>query len=258
MKVSICAIAKCENNYINDWVNYHLNLGVDNIFIFDNNDPSYERVESKISIKTGKVYIIKIPYLKGFQTKIYNKFYSKSTDDWILFIDIDEYVVLNKWKNIKDFLNDNIFSSCNVIRLNWRMFGDDDKISRPMIHPVNEEITTRIAGHKYESHGKEIIRGNLSGINIVSSHYCLINNKLPKQIMPDGKETIGKVGGLRDCSDAYINHYMTKTLSEFIAQKIERKTDAGFPDRVIDLEYYWDINKKTPEKLKYLKDKGIK
>ena len=55
--------------------------------------------------------------------------------------------------------------------------------------------------------------------------------------MPDGKETLGKVGDLHKCNEAYINHYMTKTLSEFVNQKLSR-TDACFKDRKLDMSYY--------------------
>lgn len=256
--IAICAVAKCENDYINDWVNYHLNIGVNSIFIFDNNDRNYEPVESRIKINSGKVYVLKVPGERGgFQTKFYNWFYNKYKDDfgWIIFIDIDEYIVLNKWKTINEFLLS--FKDYPVIRLNWHLFGDDELISRDTSIPVNEFFTKRSKNKSLETHGKEIIKGGQSNVNIVSSHYCLINNFLPKQIMPDCKETYGKVGGLRNCEEAYINHYMTKTLDEFINQKLKRRTDAGFPDRIIDFDYYWDINQKTEDKLKYLSDKGL-
>ena len=37
----ICAIAKNENKYINDWCHHHINLIFDNIYIFYNNDNFY-------------------------------------------------------------------------------------------------------------------------------------------------------------------------------------------------------------------------
>ena len=49
---------------------------------------------------------------------------------------------------------------------------------------------------------------------------------------------------------------MTKTISEFVKQKMNR-TDAVFGNRILDLNYFWRINKKTDEKLKYLKDMGL-
>ena len=107
--------------------------------------------------------------------------------------------------------------------------------------------------------GKEFVRGGLEGVNICSCHYCRINRVMPRQVMPDGKPTRGKGSqlkgdlGLHNCEEAYINHYKTKTLSEFINQKMARGTDAVFIDRKIDFDYYWELNKKTPEKLEYIR-----
>ena len=47
---------------------------------------------------------------------------------------------------------------------------------------------------------------------------------------------------------------MTKSLSEFCNQKLKR-TDAVFAD-TLTLNYFWRINKKTPEKLAWLKEHG--
>lgn len=37
MKVALCCIARLENKYIKEWVDYYLNLSIDTIFIYDNN-----------------------------------------------------------------------------------------------------------------------------------------------------------------------------------------------------------------------------
>ena len=34
MKVGIAAIAKNEDNYIDEWIKYHLKLGIDQIMVF--------------------------------------------------------------------------------------------------------------------------------------------------------------------------------------------------------------------------------
>lgn len=36
MKKAICAIAKNEDKYIDEWAEYHFKLGIDDIFIFQN------------------------------------------------------------------------------------------------------------------------------------------------------------------------------------------------------------------------------
>ena len=253
MRVIICAIAKCENEYINDWVNWHLDLGFDEIYLYDNNDADYEPIETRIE-KIDKVHIIKIPGAKKFQLETYDNFYRQHNKefDWCAFIDIDEFIILNKWNNIKELLGSDLCTNYNVFRLNWHMYGDDEKITRDISVPVYDGITQRVKGHRCEFYGKEIVRGGVENVKIVSTHYCLINGVLPPQIMADGIPTTGKIFYLHDCKEAYINHYMTKTLQEFIDQKLARKTDAAFPDRVIDFEYFWIVNKKTPEKLRYI------
>ena len=110
--------------------------------------------------------------------------------------------------------------------------------------------------HKFSQGGKHLVRGKLDGV-LPSGHCSKINGNIPNQINPDG--IIGKwwINGLPDSVSAHINHYRTKTLSEFINQKIQRG-DVVFENKRLNLNYFWECNTKTPEKLKYLKDKGIK
>ena len=44
----------------------------------------------------------------------YNKLF-----DWLIFYDIDEYIHLTNYKNIKDFLNEKKFDNCKKIYLKW-------------------------------------------------------------------------------------------------------------------------------------------
>jgi ABC-type branched-subunit amino acid transport system substrate-binding protein len=48
-KVALCAIAKNENLYIREWVNWYKKLGVSKIFLYDNNDIDGEHFEDVIS-----------------------------------------------------------------------------------------------------------------------------------------------------------------------------------------------------------------
>lgn len=37
IKIALCCIVKDENEYIDEWVNHHKNIGFDQIIIYDNN-----------------------------------------------------------------------------------------------------------------------------------------------------------------------------------------------------------------------------
>ncbi|MBO6272267.1 glycosyltransferase family 92 protein [bacterium] len=58
-KVLLCCIAKMENNYIREFVEYYKRIGFDNICLYDNNDVNGEHFEAVIDdyIKSGFVII---------------------------------------------------------------------------------------------------------------------------------------------------------------------------------------------------------
>lgn len=255
----ICCIAKNENNYINDWINWHINLGFNHIFIYDNNDLNYEPIESRIEL-LDKVTIYKVPGREkdNIQKYYYNKFYQehKNEFDWCAFIDCDEFVELTKWNNINEFLNDKKFNDYQVIRLNMRLYGDDDKVTRDITIPVYKDIKIWLKDHSYNTGGKSIIRGHIDDLLIDSSHYPLISGNVPNQINPDGIKGKWMRNGLPDSSSAHLNHYRTKTISEFIDQKFYRG-DAVNTKWKCDLKYFWAQNKKTKDKLDYIQSKGL-
>ena len=104
-----------------------------------------------------------------------------------------------------------------------------------------------------------IVKGNLPNVVIESPHFASFkrrDNVIPS-VLPSGRPCYSKVAIREDYSKetVFFNHYMTKSLEEFINQKMNR-TDAVFGDLTLKLDYYWRINKKTEEKLNYLKEKG--
>ena len=109
-----------------------------------------------------------------------------------------------------------------------------------------------------EIQGKALVRGCLSNVVIRSPHFASFeyrDNLIPS-VLPSGRPCYSKVAINENYSHekVYLNHYMTKSLSEFIDQKMNR-TDAVYGDN-IPLDYYWRINKKTQDKLNWLKEKG--
>ena len=54
-KICLCTVAKEENIYIREFIEYYKNYGIDKIFIYDNNDKNGEKFEDVINV----FYIIK-------------------------------------------------------------------------------------------------------------------------------------------------------------------------------------------------------
>ena len=272
MRVWVCAIAKNEHLYINDWVKHYVKLGVDTICLYDNDDISSPHIADYIDKDLrNKVKIIDIRGRKEhhLQHRVYTEFYRENREqfDWCLFVDIDEYL----WgvSNIKNWLSNPKYKNAFQIRIKWKLFGDDDLITRDMSLPVFKAFTHEIKQSlnrnlidkgNLEKQGKMVVRGGLGNVLIASPHFASFgkrDNVIPS-ILPSGKKCVSKVAIREDYSNEniFVYHYMTKSLDEFINQKLNR-TDAVYEDISISLDYYWRINKKTVEKIQFLEKRGL-
>lgn len=269
MQIVVCAIARNEHLYINEWVGHYLKLGFNKIYIFDNDKLDSPYLKDYIEPKyLNKVEIIDMRGVekKYFQQWCYQEFYDKYAFDWCLYCDIDEFLVgIN---NIHSWLELPYLRKTNQIRIKWRLFGDNGLIERDMSKGVMQTFTKTVNSSlnralnkkgTLETQGKAIVRGGLPNVVICSPHFASYkkrDNVIPS-ILPSGKPCWSKVEIKEDYryENIYINHYMTKSLSEFVNQKLNRN-DAVF-NTSIALDYYWRINEKTPEKLEWLKEKGL-
>ena len=261
MDIVICAIAKNEHLYINDWIRYHFSIGFNHIYLFDNDDPGALFIGDVISPEyRDRVTIFNVRGIRKqwFQQECYNAFYQKynKTFDWCAFVDIDEYVVVNAWNDVPEMLNDPVFNTCNSIKLHWHMYGDNDCIKRDLKIPVYDFFKKRIIkpNDRLWLQGKQITRGGIVNANI-HNHNCFINGQIIGQVTADGTPCFEENNAIdvygRVSTRAFINHYMTKTLDEFLNQKFNR-TDAMFERRNLGINYFWILNEQTPEKLQYI------
>ena len=271
--IVICALAKNEEDYVNEWVKFHLNIGFDKIYIYDNGNLNDEPISKFIDTPyLKKIEIIDIRGRKEpkLQHHIYSDFYQKygTTFDWCAFIDIDEFFF--GVKDIKEMCS-KAPHYIPQIRVKWKLFGDDDLIERDMSKPVYEVFKKRITsslkrdltpGGSLERQAKCIVRGNLKKVAFYSPHFASYDQRddvLPS-CLPNGRLLAYSKVVLSDRTydmdqRVFLHHYMTKSLSEFVKQKLNRN-DAVYNEE-IDTTYYWRINKQTKEKLVYLKSLGI-
>lgn len=268
MQVALCCLAKNEELYINDFVSWYLGIGVDKIYIYDNNDTnkgySLEKSISKENLSKCEIINVRGQSGKCFQHNTYTNFYNKYKDtfDWCLFVDVDEY--LNGIKNIKMLLSLPIYNKFNQIRVKWILFGDDDLIERDMSKPVYKAFKKPVYSSLHrnlqqkgnlEWQGKSIVRGKLNNVIFTSVHFAKYKSgAMLESCLPNGMRCYSKVVICEryNCG-IYLYHYMTKTISEFINQKLNRN-DAVY-NTSIKLDYFWRINKKTQEKLDYINKK---
>ena len=261
IKVCLCTLGKKENRYIKEFVQYYENIGIDKIFLYDNNDINDERFEEiiddyikisfvKIMNWRGKTKIL-LPYLNDCYKRNYKHF------DWIVFFEIDEYVHLKNYNNIKQFLNNPHFNNCQAINLNWFFHTDNNLIyyDNRSLHerfPEVQNITKEGAQTSY-NFVKSILKGNIPNLYISNTHY--LTKKL-KSCNGFGKhyQLVGQRLKKNDFEYYYIDHYYSKSLEEYV-QKIN-KGCAHFAQSIKykmgRINIFFAINKITLEKINFI------
>jgi len=119
---AICCVALKEEDYIVEWIAYHLLLGFNAIYIYDNSDDNCLRYFH--GAHQGRVCVRHFPG-KGQQNSSYNHFLETNKKDFTFaaFIDGDEFIVLKTSRYINPFLE-----SKNIeagVAINWSMFGSN-------------------------------------------------------------------------------------------------------------------------------------
>ena len=257
IKVCLCAVGKNENKYIIEFVEHYKNYGIDKIFIYDNNDLNGEKFDEILSeyIKKDFIEIIYHRGEKGIQKRMFQDCYEKNKKEynWLIFYDLDEYIHLKRYKNIKEYLNSKKFKKCNSIYLNF-LFHTDNNLKYYDNRSLSERFTETI---KKKCIGKSILKGNLNNIHISSVH-----NLGVKSGRCNGFGNLDKSKGMHcskpDYNYNYIDHYYTKSTEEFI-NKINRGS-AIFGDRdsakYAKINFYFSINKITLEKINFIGEKA--
>jgi hypothetical protein len=123
--------ARDEPN-IAEWIAHHLLLGFDKIIIFDHlsNPPIYKQLN--YCIFDGKLIIIRIKKQSAVKIPLMNlavKLANKENAKWMLYLDADEFLNLNKYKNIKDLCAE--YHYADQIAINWVLFGSSNHVKQP-------------------------------------------------------------------------------------------------------------------------------
>jgi glycosyltransferase involved in cell wall biosynthesis len=277
LKVALCAIAKNENLYIREWVEWYKNLGISKIFLYDNNDIDGEYFEDVINdyIESGFVKVIDVRGVEkgcvydeegiNLQPKCYIEFYEGEGKnyDWICFFDIDEFLIFKKNWNLFNFLNRDKFINTDLILVSWQHYDDNNLVyydNRPVMERFTHEC-------KWYRHGvKSIVRtnknindkyqGNLIHIFRLKNNRTNYSNGIE---IRDLKTWYVISHGNHISAPCVLNHYKTKTAQEYIKRHLGRHWGTGknytnHAKNIDDcIKDFFKYNEETNEKLNLFK-----
>ena len=206
--IEICAIAINENDYLDEWVEHHLSLGFDRITIYDNGSNvkwTTDNPKVRLRERLGKEQ----------QLPLYKEYAQTTDSDWVAFIDIDEFIMING--TIQEFLEK--YKDYSGIQLPWVMYGANGQYKQ---EPGRvQDRFTLISPNQVQCYAfKSIVRPK-DFISLYNPHDIQVNG-----------QTI-----LINKDEATLNHYYTKSLEEWT-----KKVARGRIDVLAGMDYYYFFN----------------
>ena len=254
MKTCILTVIKNEHLYLDEWIRYHLDLGIDHIFIFEDVDSeSHKEITDNYK---SQVTLAKIEYL--FDTEelkrldryritkeknphnvylrrclVYLSSSFSSIYDWCFVIDNDEFLTL---ENSQDSLINimQLYSNYDAVILQWKCYGASGLVKTPdytqqgVVDTYTKELTGYVPANSAQSYTKTCY--NLK----------TYKNEYFKYVhQPSDRCKFCRTNFERDrlkpvYDKVYIRHYITRSWEEYVWKKKLRGFLWGGPTRALE------------------------
>jgi hypothetical protein len=250
--VVVCPV-KNDNEYLMEYTDHYLNLGFDKVIFLDNNDDQSIRPSEVLEqyVKNGNATLLDCRNTDFNDNHFKHAFYCNYDFNWVFFADDDEFLELKKHQSIRDFLN-SFKPDVSKIVFNNMHYGDNGHIYQkpgkvqerfPDPLPVDLSIPGAIDLIYHNSAIKSILKKRKSGFFQITSH-CMIDDK---PFYNADKEEVKLEPCMWRVSNnnityetAYVSHYCTKSLEEFVKTKMKRsQTNCSKYKNRFQLENYY-------------------
>ena len=258
MKTCILTIIKNEHQYLDEWIQYHLNLGIDTLFIYEDID-SDSHLE--ITQKYSQVVLNRVSCLlteeelhravqlkqtpgqnpqplyikKGLQyIKNHNPHY-----DWCFVIDNDEFITLENPEDKIDVLLDR-YEAYDAVILSWECYGAGGRVKKP---DYTDKGVVATYTDKIQGYVPILAPKSLTKTCYNLNKYC---TDLPGYVhQPDAASNCCRTDLSTDRDRRiykyiYLRHYITKSWEEFVWKRKARGFLFGGVRR--DLDAFFKIN----------------
>lgn len=271
--LAVCAIMKNEAPYVKEWLDYHQMVGVKRFYIYDNESGDDLCQVLLPYIRQGIVVYKNYPG-EAKQMPAYNEFIKEYGDknEWVAFIDADEFIIPMEKESIPEFLAD--YREYPGIGINWVAYDSNGHKAKPEGGVLENYTRVHYDENLVPFHQIKSIVQPSQVDKIINPHYALFKDN--KLAVNENKQEIG--GSLEErayispfsANKIRINHYFTKSEEEYKA-KIERgraptkrsikrvynQNQVFFDDYKYDYSAYRFVAKLKPEiaqdeELKYL------
>ena len=222
-------ICKDEEDYIDEWIRYHVLAGVRHFYIYDNDYSSGNTAAKALAHNRGGVAVIVNPWkLKASAGECavspQQAAYAHAAlcyghmHRWMAFIDIDEFIVPRQHATIIEALAH--LKRHSNISLPWSQFGHCGHETKPT-EPCAFAYMLRHQPDQYHNyHFKCII--NPTKLSMVYTHYCMTTDMGTATSNDKGQveENLSRQSAAGFISSEFLqlNHYQAKSIQELHAK----------------------------------------
>lgn len=212
-ELSITAIMKNEGPYLKEWLDYHILVGVEKFYLYDNESTDNTTEILKPYIKKGIVDYTYWPG-KAQQMIVYDDCLGKHAKDtkWMAIIDLDEFLVSVNHTAIPEYLKTLPKNFAQLV-IGWEQYGSSGHKTKP-----DGLLIENYKRHAAKSWGVKSIVNPRLVYSITNPHVHKVagftideNGKKLGRIIQTEKRNI-------TTNKIRCNHYVTKSFEEYVAR----------------------------------------
>lgn len=214
--LAVCAIAKNEGPYFQEWIEWHLKQGVEKFYVYDNESTDCTREVLEPYIRSGIVDYVFFPGTKR-QLAAYDDCFERHRTEarWIAVIDLDEFIVPILDRTIPGFLQR--MENFSAVEINWLVYGSGGAKKKAPGGVMERFRKHSLPGHKLNTHVKSIVDPR----RVCSMIGCHEAARISGHSADSHGNPLKK--GFRDRKPQQdvirINHYAVKSYEEFLCKR---------------------------------------
>ena len=226
---SLCLIIRDDHNYVKELIDYYILLGVDHFIINDHISKPPLKDLLKDYIDKG---IMTYNYDERHKPQItfYNECIQKynGVSKWLLFFDSDEFLVLKKHLNIKDFLVN--YDDFGAVSISWLLFGSNGHETKQK--SILNSYTKR-SDENHQAHYKTIVQPKSVASFII--HHVKAHKGGYFTVDENKKHVSGPFPSKPSIELSQLNHYVLRSKEDYIDKQ---KRGGGNCNNFKDMNFF--------------------
>lgn len=220
--LTACLIFRDATSYLDEWLRFHLLVGVEHFYLYDNDSEDDFHSVIRPFQAEGRVTLHRWPGA-GEQENVFRHCLDQYRDSarWIAFLDDDEFLFPATGESLPEILE--AYDSYAGLAVCWLLFGSNGHLTRPS-GLVTRNYRRR--GDWVDPHVKCVVDPAKVTAPAVLGHsfHCRPGETIVDE---NHRPVSGPFAYLPSADVVCVNHYLVKSHEELVQRRTRRRADGG-------------------------------